>query len=1059
MPARDIRVFISSPSDVAPERARAALVLRELAAESDGGVRFTPILWEENYYSAHRTFQDAIAKPSSCDLVLCILHKRLGTELPPEYNRPDGTPRTGTEYEFEEALHAALTHETPDILVYRKRVLIDADRLGQEAAEMRALNAFWQHWSRDERGNFTAFFDRFDTEDQFHDKLKRQIRAWLARRTDHVTWPVAARGSPFRSLAPFEADHARIFFGRRRAVRAAVAKLTAAAARGCAFLLVLGGSGTGKSSLIRAGVLPFLTEAPPRAEVTTWRTAVIRPALLGDKLLEGLAATLSLPAGDPGHAVPETTRLIILVDQLEELLARPAAESEQLIARLDALARGGRVWIIATLRNDCYADLQTSPALVRLKSDGETLDLLPPGPAEIRDIIAGPARAAGLRFEESGDRSLAALLEAASQQPGALPLLQFTLQTLFDARDPATNMMKLSVYDRLGGLAGAIAAEAERIAGTLPDAGRAALPALLLKLVALQDGAGAATARALDAAAIADPAERDLAARLVDARLLTRDAATLRLAHEALLTHWPRLADLVAAHRTFLAVRARVDTDAAAWDAAGRPPDLLLPAGRRLEEAADALAQHRSELSGPAIALIEASRAADRARRDAAAEAERRDLQQRADAAAAQERASRLLFRRTRAAIVAVSVLLLAAGGAAGMWLDQREVARRRAAEAEQNYATALTGATATLGILEHAVATGRITAPVKRALLKITSDALENLPATHEAPAATRARANLFISLAATSDPHAQQDGNKAVELARALAAGAPDDPGDAALLQAALWQLGERLAMDGNLTGAAAHIQEAEAIAQRFAAARPADADWQSKLNTDQRAAGDIMRRRGDLQGALAQYRASKDHIGEARVLQAQGHITEAAAIYRDHLNLLLTRAQSNAGNTNLQRNLAEAHERVGEILLLQHDLDGAAREFDAAITTARGLVQNLYANFFVARTLFDATRGAADVALARHDAAGALTQYQALMQLVAKRITAAPTMLEWQVEQAETDLRIADAETALGHQDLAAQHNNAALTTLQSVLSVQNSDATWQQDAKTAAQRTSR
>jgi hypothetical protein len=168
------------------------------------------------------------------------------------------------------------------------------------------------------------------------------------------------------------------------------------------------------------------------------------------------------------------------------------------------------------------------------------------------------------------------------------------------------------------------------------------------------------------------------------------------------------------------------------------------------------------------------------------------------------------------------------------------------------------------------------------------------------------------------------------------------------------------------------------------------------------------------------------------------------------------LLQRAQRAGGNTNLQRNLAEAHERVGDILLLQHDLDGAQREFDAAAGIARDLVKDMYATFYVARTLFDAMRGAGDVALARHDAAGALAQYQALMSLVTKRISYGPTMLEWQVEQAETDLRMADAETALGHKDLAGQHNSAALTTLQSVLAVQNSDIRWQQDAKIAAAR---
>ena len=205
-------------------------VLQELSAEFDGRFRLVPLRWEDSYYSAHQTFQDAIPKPSSCELVVCILWKRLGTELPPRYNRPDGTARTGTEYEFEEALDAALRHGVPDIFVYRKRVLIDADRVGQEASELRALTAFWQRWFSDQQGNFTASFDRFGTDDEFHGKLKRALRLWLDRLSQDVTWSIDRLGSPFRGLEPFDAGHTRVFFGRRRAIRQTVSKLAAAAA-------------------------------------------------------------------------------------------------------------------------------------------------------------------------------------------------------------------------------------------------------------------------------------------------------------------------------------------------------------------------------------------------------------------------------------------------------------------------------------------------------------------------------------------------------------------------------------------------------------------------------------------------------------------------------------------------------------------------------------------------------------------------------------------------------------------------------------------------------------
>src|SRR5271169_698698 len=124
------RIFLSSPGDVRPERDRAQAVIDRLNAEHPGEGHFSLTRWEQSYYSATGSFQEQIESPGAHDLVVFIFWKRLGTDLPPAYNRPDGTTRTGTEYEFEQALEAALRLEVPDILVYRKRVLIDADRIG-----------------------------------------------------------------------------------------------------------------------------------------------------------------------------------------------------------------------------------------------------------------------------------------------------------------------------------------------------------------------------------------------------------------------------------------------------------------------------------------------------------------------------------------------------------------------------------------------------------------------------------------------------------------------------------------------------------------------------------------------------------------------------------------------------------------------------------------------------------------------------------------------------------------------------------------------------------------
>lgn len=654
----EIRVFISSPSDVGGERARAVAVLKELSTEFAGRYRFTAVSWPESYYSARETFQDAIPPPSSCDIVVCILWKRLGTDLPPKYNRPDGSARTGTEYEFEEALGVALQKEIPDVLVYRKtsEVLISAQRLEIESAELRALQAFWQRWFQDEQGHFTAGFDTFEKSDEFAEKLRRHLRLWLKRRSEQVRWSIALKGSPFRGLKSFDADHAEVFFGRRRAIRQVIARLQACAASGCGFLLLLGMSGAGKSSLVKAGVVPWLVQGRALPQVDEWRSAIIRPNLLAAgpllRLSEALFDAATLPElGDGDYRTPELlaallrdapssapapilsalrrageaarardkidraviVRLVLVFDQFEEFLSLPAAGRDAVIAVIDSLARSGEVLVIATLRSDFYSQFQAVHGLLKLKDDGGSFDLLPPAPAEIREIIHGPARAAGLVLEEREEVSLADLLEDAAQEPGSLPLLGFAMESLFLARDVASNTLLLKSYKDIGGLEGAIAHESEKFANSLPESLLAVLPRLLLGLVEVDEATGTARTRVLAQSSITNPNQVELVDRLIQARFLVVGGigaqTVLWLAHDALLKHWPRLSKLVETHFAFLAWRTRLERDASLWERERRDPDFLLPAGRRLAGANQLLAQRKADLSTGAVSYIEASQA------------------------------------------------------------------------------------------------------------------------------------------------------------------------------------------------------------------------------------------------------------------------------------------------------------------------------------------------------------------------------------------------------------------------------------------------------------------
>jgi len=258
------KVFLSSPKDVRPERDRTETVIARLNAEHPGAALFSLTRWENQPYLADRTFQDQILSPGAHDLVVFILWKRLGTDLPSAYNRADGTARTGTEYEFEQARDARekRADQLPDILVYRKtaQVTFNEETVDIERAQKKALDQFWERWFRSDTGHFIAGFQSFADAGDFEQQFERNLRVWLRRRrAREVVWDIVTQGSPYRGLAPYEEEQSGLFFGRDADMGRARARFIEAAIghesgrRGTSFLLILGASGAGKSSFLRAG--------------------------------------------------------------------------------------------------------------------------------------------------------------------------------------------------------------------------------------------------------------------------------------------------------------------------------------------------------------------------------------------------------------------------------------------------------------------------------------------------------------------------------------------------------------------------------------------------------------------------------------------------------------------------------------------------------------------------------------------------------------------------------------------------------------------------------------
>jgi eukaryotic-like serine/threonine-protein kinase len=435
------------------------------------------------------------------------------------------------------------------------------------------------------------------------------------------------QGSPFRGLRPFDMQHAELFFGRSRATSDVLTALREQRSRGCAFVLVTGPSGCGKSSIVHAGVMPALLReagsgglramaaasfvarpqgmAPHEAlavAMTHWnvrgrpvfleteRTSLARAVLEDmDSILERIACAVRHDAEGAGEDA-----LLLVVETLEALVTAPVlahSDCSAFLAALAQLAQSGDVVILALCRNDFYPSLMAIPELLALKRAGGLYDVAMPTEGEVAQMIRLPAISAGLLFERDAttERQLDdLLLETACRQPGALPLLQYTLQALYELRED-NRVLTFAAYRKLGGLEGALARQAELTFAQLEAAAGDAFARVLQRLVIMSSDGEEVTACPVRWRDLADNTQRHVVQHLVNAHLLVSrlegGEPCFTVAHEALLRHWPRVVDWVESHRAILRSRARIAEMARRWWTEGRRQEHLLPNGLLLADA------------------------------------------------------------------------------------------------------------------------------------------------------------------------------------------------------------------------------------------------------------------------------------------------------------------------------------------------------------------------------------------------------------------------------------------------------------------------------------------
>lgn len=672
-----IRIFLSSPSDVRSERLIAERLIRRLDAEFAYHFHVEPVLWEREPLVASEHFQTSVTPPRETDIVVVILWSRLGVPLPIEKFRGpiSGLEVTGTEWEFEDALSSYRERGLPDLLFYRKTASItasldDAEAVQQQLRQKQLVDEFVRRWFIGSGATtFTAAFRDFGDAAQFEEMLDTHLRELLLRRLVNqegertrgtIRWH---EGSPYRGLQTFELQHAPIFFGRIRERNELRELLSRRADAGCAFVLVLGASGSGKSSLVRCGLLSDLKLPGMIGRVALCRHAVFRPSDAKEDLIAGVAAAIlgptalpelaeqhydvarvaSLLREAPEHARPPIeaalaraasreqlsevaeTRLLIIVDQLEELFSIDPKDNQARSAfasALYALARSGQVWVIATMRSDFFHRIAEVPTLVQM-SDGEGRYLLGfPDLAALRQIIQQPTIEAGLRFETDETRGLTLAQDVekdAAESAGALPLLEFALDELWRNRTEHGELT-FAAYRQIGGLKGAIGLRAEQEFLKQPQEVQSALPTLLRALATSAPGDEVTARPTVLAQFPPGTSGRSLIDALLSpsARLLVADGdgegARIRVAHEALLTHWERARKQLSTEQADLQTRARLEQASARWhaDRTANRSSLLLNPGAPLVEAEDLFRRVPDLLDPTIVSFINASSAATR---------------------------------------------------------------------------------------------------------------------------------------------------------------------------------------------------------------------------------------------------------------------------------------------------------------------------------------------------------------------------------------------------------------------------------------------------------------
>ena len=849
---------------------------------------------------------------------------------------------------------------------------------------------------------------------------------------------------PFRGLEAYQPEHAEIFFGRDAAIRRGqeILRLRSEAAWN-GFLLITGASGSGKSSLARAGLGPALLRGtnpaaggnariapiicdlsailaesdcliPPLARLLASSLPTTSSNTLADALRES-SAELGRCLGMPPDPAPSIQYCLIL-DQFEHFFRAdlPRSAQARFLTAIARLARTPGIAVLVTLRSDFYHKCASHPSLMELK-DGRQLDVASPQPWELAAILRLSARAGGLAFETAPDgRGLDdVLLEHTRRNPQVLPLLSYVLEQLWQRRDILSNLLRYSDYETLGGFEGAVGIKARetlaRFADDFPNDASGAVDDLLHLVVEASDfGNGDAFVRrraSPDELSAAAPSVRHLAERLVTARLLVHDASGLTLAHDALLSaavvsQWEALRQWLEHSAQDLRMRERVALRYRDWLNHDRAGDLLLPAGLLLSDA---------------IALL-------RARPSVFCAEQHSFIQQ--SAAATAEKTLRAT-RRRRIALAILSLLTFTACISA-LWARKREqdssaarnmaeAAKAKAQESEKIATRAQSAAESLIGTMIYDLRDKLAPLGHLDLLDDVSKHAeiyFKNNPST--SADALRDEAAMWDNrgkvLNQSGDVMAARGAfEKSQEIRMRLAVAAPLNVQAQRDLSVSYDRLGAIAQVEGNFRSAHTAFEKGLEIAKRLAEADPPDVQAQRDLSASYDSLGGVVQAEGDLKAARQAFEqgmgiakrlaeghpldvqaqrdlgVSYDRLGG--IAQAEGDLKSARRDFERSLEIVKLLTEADPRNAQTQRDLIVSYHNLGDIALADDDVKTASEAFEKGLEIAKSLAKMDPRNIRAQQDLWEIMGQLAAIAAKEHSYMEAVHITERSLQLADK------------------------------------------------------------------------